>query len=196
MVMTKQRIVGRTIDLRDVTASDASFVFSLRRDPLRRTYLSETPDDLHAQLIWIERYRAERRQFYFIIEDKRGAPLGTIRVYDLQPDSFCWGSWILRPGAPPKAALESALLVYEFGFRELGLKRSHFDVRKENRRVVEFHKRFGAKIVRENDLDYFFTFSVHDYMSIRPKYVGFLPESAAAITEFAGTATLTASSHS
>ena len=40
----------------------------------------------------------------------------------------------------------------------------NFDVRKENKKVIRFHKMMGAKIVGENDIDYFFECSKADYL--------------------------------
>ena len=51
---------------------------------------------------------------------------------------------------------------------------SHFDVRKENQRVVAFHRRFGAKIIEENDSDVFFNFNKLDYEVTRNKYKRYL----------------------
>lgn len=172
----KALIRGKTINLRNVGVDDAPFILSLRLDPRLNSHLSSTDPSLAAQRAWIERYRAEPgQQYYFIIEDHSGQPHGTVRVYDLQPQSFCWGSWIVHPQAPRKAAIESALLVYEFGFFELGFAQSHFDVRKQNTRVVDFHRRFGATIERESEQDYFFRFLRSDYERVRPQYLGFLP---------------------
>ena len=113
--------------------------------------------------------------YYFIISDWNKKSLGTIRIYDIQEDSFCWGSWILSKDAPSNAAIESALLIYDFAFFSLHYPKSHFDVRKENQRVVEFHKRFGASIVSEDDLNFYFQYDRDAYISVRHKYRRFFP---------------------
>ena len=84
------------------------------------------------------------------------APIGTIRLYDPQGDSFCWGSWILAQGSPASAAMESALMVYAYAVDYLGFTAAHFDVRRGNERVWRFHERFGAVRVRETALDYWY----------------------------------------
>jgi len=94
-------------------------------------------------------------QAYFIIEDRAGDPLGCVRIYDARGDSFCIGSWILRAGAPQRAAIESSLMVYALGIDHLGFRRAHFDVRKRNERVWTFHERCGARRVGETDDDSF-----------------------------------------
>ena len=88
--------------------------------------------------------------------------------------SFCWGCWIIKDGAPKTTAIESALQIYELGFKKLNFDMAHFDVRKDNKKVIAFHKRFGAKIVDEDELNYYFYFFKKDYEKIRIKYEKFL----------------------
>ncbi len=100
--------------------------------------------------------------------------LGLVRVYDLKKDSFCWGSWLIKNGAPKSTAIESSLQIYEFGFGELGFQQSHFDVRKENQKVVVFHERFGAVRVNEDELNYYFIFKESTYQNTKRKYKKFV----------------------
>ena len=116
----------------------------------------------------------EKKEFYFIIESKIGDNLGLVRMYDFKDNSFCWGSWLIKDNAPKSTAIESALQIYEFGFYKLGFEKSHFDVRKGNDKVISFHERFGAKIIDENELDYFFDFYKQDYEIMKKKYTRYL----------------------
>lgn len=93
-----------------------------------------------------------------------------MRVYDLQPDSFCWGSWLIKDNAPTTTAIESALLLYGFG--ELSYKKAHFDVRKGNERVIAFHKRFGAQVVNEDELNLYFNYPLENYLKIKKSTEG------------------------
>lgn len=175
MTFQKPILTGKSINLRAVTVGDAAFILRLRLDASLNTHLSATDPDLGKQVAWLEQHPWGQGQYYFIVEDKSAKAVGTVRLYDFQDDSFCWGSWILLPEAPRKAAVESALLVYEFGFYQLGFLRSHFDVRKKNTRVIDFHQRLGAQIVRESELDYFFIYCRKDYEAIKERYRSFLP---------------------
>lgn len=153
------KIELKSIRLRLVEESDACFILSLRLDERYNRFLSKGAADVEAQKAWIRKYKQDEAsgfQYYFIIERLDGIPCGTVRIYDLQPDSFCWGSWILNEDKTRHAAIESTLLVYEVGFNRLGFSRSHFDVMKANKGVVAFHKRMGAAIVREDDQNYYF----------------------------------------
>lgn len=112
-------------------------------------------------------------QIYFIIEHD-AQPVGTVRLYDQQGMSFCWGSWILADDAPKSSAVESTLMVYKVGM-ELGFSSSHFDVRKRNEKVWQYHERLGAKRVGETDLDYLYEIDREAIEKIFAKYADRLP---------------------
>lgn len=107
-------IRGKTLVLRNAVVADAAFILSLRTNPQKTRHLSKVSDDLDAQVAWLISYEERDAEAYFIIEDVHGVPLGTVRIYDAQGYSFCWGSWILLENAPSSAAIESALMVYAY----------------------------------------------------------------------------------
>ncbi len=166
-------ITGKNINLRLAEVDDADFILSLRTNKELNQYISTGDYSLDAQIDWLKQYKLKEKaksEYYFIIESKSQIKLGTIRIYDLKGDSFCWGSWLLSKGAPAYAAIESSLMLYDFAFLSLGFKRSHFDVRKGNANVVAFHKRFGATVRSSDDLNYYFTFPRENYLETRKKY--------------------------
>ena len=137
-------VPGRNIVLRDVEESDAAFILALRLDPALNRFLSPVADDVERQRAWIRGYLAGAGQAYFVICDREGHPIGTVRLYDATGDSFSWGSWILQRDAPVTAAMESALLVYRLGL-SWGFQASHFQVSKGNDTVIRFHELWGAQ---------------------------------------------------
>lgn len=166
-------INGKNINLRTVNIDDASFIYNMRQNQFKTKYLSRVVGTLENQKEWIVNYKQrelKQQEFYFVIESKSDEKLGLVRIYDLQDKSFCWGSWLIKDDAPTSTAIESVLQIYEFGFYNLGFEKSHFDVRKGNDKVLSFHQRFGAKIVDENELDYFFNFEKNDYEIIKKRY--------------------------
>ena len=166
---------GKSIFFREVTVEDSEFIVGLRTDPEKNKYLSTTSEDIEEQKKYCYKLLKENIDYYFIICDWDQNPIGTIRIYDFQADSFCWGSWIIAQNAPASAAIESALLSYDFAFLSLHYRKSHFDVRKKNTRVLEFHKRFGASVFKEDELNYFFSYDREAYLKIRAKYKRYLP---------------------
>lgn len=156
---------------------DAKFIISLRENPSLNKYLSQVESDVEKQRKWLIEYKkreANRSEFYFIIKELDGNNLGTVRLYDFQLNSFCWGSWIIDPNSPRKTAIESAINIYEFAFSRLGFSRSHFDVRNENIKVINFHKRMGARIEKANELDTYFTITKEDYEESKKNFTEFL----------------------
>ena len=163
--------------MRTVTTEDAEFIYNMRQNQNKTKYLSKVTGTVESQKEWIKNYKQredEQKEFYFLIESKDEEKLGLVRMYDFQDESFCWGSWLIKEDAPKTTAIESALQIYEFGFYNLGFEKSHFDVRKGNDKVIAFHQRFGAKIVDEDELDYFFNFEKRDYEIIKEKYKRYL----------------------
>ncbi|MBF7730511.1 GNAT family N-acetyltransferase [Pseudomonas sp. N040] len=147
------KLESKTVSLRLIESTDAEFVLKLRLDERYNKFISSVSSDVADQREWIKRYKTDEAagaQFYFIIERNDGTPCGTIRVYDLRQDSFCWGSWILNDDKTRYAALESAFLIYKFGFENLGYIKSHFEVMKGNEKVISFHKKMGAVQVGED----------------------------------------------
>lgn len=176
---SSMNIYGKNIQLVSVTHDDAEFILSLRSDTNLNRYLSKVEVDIEKQVQWITDYlkrETQRTEYYFVIADKGGEKLGTVRIYDFQFDSFSWGSWIIKPGSPSCSAIESALCVYEYAFNTLGFKKCHFEVRKVNHKVIAFHSRFGAQIVREDDQNYYFELLQSDYLCSKKRYLKYLPE--------------------
>jgi RimJ/RimL family protein N-acetyltransferase len=150
---------SKTIRLRLVNELDAEFILKLRMDGRYNQFLSSVSADVQAQKDWIKRYKkdeAEGKQFYFIIEKLDGTPCGTVRIYDLQQDSFCWGSWILNEDKTRYAAIESALLMYKFGFEGLGFNKSRIEVMKGNQRCISFQLKMGAVQVGEDQDNFYY----------------------------------------
>ena len=170
-------VMGKTLNFRDATPSDAAFVLSLRTDSQKSKYLSGVTGEIDKQIEWLKRYGECEDQAYFIIINQAEEPLGTVRLYDPQGQSFCWGSWILRDGVPKSAAIESALMVYSFALHYLEFKKAHFDVRKGNEAVWRFHERFGAVKVGETDQDYLYQIGNMAILSSMQRYKKYLPES-------------------
>lgn len=171
------KISGKNINLRTVEIDDAEFIYNMRQNKKKTKYLSKAHGGLADQQQWIHNYKQRentRKEFYFIIESKENKSLGLIRMYDFKESSFCWGSWLIKDNAPKTTAIESALQIYEFGFYTLGFKKSHFDVRKGNDKVIAFHQRFGAKIINEDKLNFYFDFKKEDYKVIKKKYKRYL----------------------
>lgn len=178
--MEFKHLTAKTIHFRLVEESDAEFICDLRNNPDLNKHISQSTALVSEQEKWIKEYKNRElslKEFYFIIErNDNNERIGTVRLYDFKdhPKSFCWGSWILNSNKTRYAAIESALLIYKIAFEEIEFEQSHFNVRKENTGVHNFHMRLGAKHVSGNDLDNFYIYPASAYYEILQEYEKFL----------------------
>ncbi len=174
---SSKNITGKNINLRIVELGDAQYILDLRTSNVISKYISRTENDINKQIQWLKDYKireAENKDYYFIIESKKCQRYGAIRVYDLRADSFSWGSWVIERGSPAHVSIESVLLIYAFGFYKLGFEKCHFEVRKVNKNVAAFHLRFGANIVNEDELTYYFEIDKFAFEKAKLKYNKYL----------------------
>jgi RimJ/RimL family protein N-acetyltransferase len=67
-------------------------------------------------------------------------------------------------------------MIYAYSADHLGFQASHFDVRKGNERVWQFHERFGARRTGETDLDYLYSIDIAALRESRQQHADFLPD--------------------
>lgn len=167
-------VEGVQLRLRLVQPEDAAFIYSLRTDPSLNVHLAEVTGTVDDQRRWIERYKAREQalgELYYVIERKDASAFGLVRLYNIAPDIFTWGSWVLGHDKPKKAALESAVLSFGIGFRTLRIPQAIIEVRRDNAHAIAFYQRFGARRTGENELDLLFEYSQADYDAA---YEGFM----------------------
>lgn len=171
---------SKTVYLRLVQPEDAAFICSLRNNEQLNKFISKSTSEEDAQRDWIMNYKnreSKGEEYYFIICRKSDdLEIGTIRIYDFKenPKSFCWGSWILNENKTKYAAVESALLVYEAGFENLGFEQSHFEVMKGNEKVHNFHLRMGAEKISEDEDNIYYIFPKDRYETNKIEYANYL----------------------
>jgi len=168
------RIVGKTLAFRNAGVEDAEFIYGLRIDEDKSRHLSKVSGEIESQRKWLLGYQERTDEAYFIIVSLDDEPLGTVRLYGAEDDRFCWGSWILKDGAPANAAIESALMVYDYALNHLGFHSAYFQVHKANLSVCKFHERFGAVRVDEDEVQYHYTLSQEAIISSMNRYKRFL----------------------
>ena len=169
--LKKEKLLfSKNLILRDADETDSDFILSLRTDPVISKFLSQTSASIEHQISWMRSYKDRRDQAYFIIEDRASNKLGCIRIYNPTETSFDWGSWLIVEDAAPYVALESALSIYSYA-RRLGFLTAKIDVRKDNVTVWKFHENiFGAKLLRETDIDRFYEVTTEDIDMRLKKY--------------------------
>lgn len=162
--IVSEALIGKYVNLREVKIDDADFILKLRCDDKKSQFLHKTEYNLEKQQSYINHYLKIQNEWYFIAEDKNGVRIGTYRIYDVQGDSFCIGSWLMEDGVSAEQSFETDYLVRLYGFNILGFNKIHFDVRKENKKVWRYHMSLGAKKTGETELDYLWEVTKEDYL--------------------------------
>ena len=148
---------------------------SLRLDKQLCKYLKPTDPSVEKQRQWIEGKQLKKNDYHMIIEDKRGSKLGVIAVYsiDYNIKTFDIGRWIISKKAPIFVAIESIILLYHFAFDTLDLESALFEARKNNLRVIDFHKKLGAKIIGRDEQYVYFRFDKKSFRKTLIMFQGF-----------------------
>jgi RimJ/RimL family protein N-acetyltransferase len=183
MTPSLARVEGPNLALRFVQSDDAEYLHRLRIDPAYNSHLSAVRGTADDQRRWIDAYKAREAdgsERYYIIERRDGTPCGTVRLYDIKDDSFTWGSWILDHNKPRKAALESAVLSFDVGFKSLGKDRGFVDVRIGNTHAEGFYRRLGMTETHRTDQDIFFVYPRARFDADRAGYLTILEKEAGA----------------
>lgn len=164
------------IDVRLANESDSEFILSLRTNEKLSRFLHKTSNDLEKQRQWMKNYkeREERGEDYYFLYSKEGMPFGVNRIYDIKESTATGGSWICISGLMPDISVSTCIIGREILFDILQLEEERFDVRKGNKQVLKMHKMFGATIVGESDIDYFFSLKKKDFKINSAKLINLL----------------------
>lgn len=164
------------LNVRLVDESDACFILSLRTNPKLSRFIHSTEANLDKQRQWIRDYKkreAEGKDYYFIYHQE-GKPIGVNRISDIHDNWATGGSWVCVPGCDPKQSIATSMILREIMFEILKLEEDRFDVRKANRLVIKTHKMFGAHVIGESDIDYYFSLDKDSYFSNRQRIIKIL----------------------
>jgi len=172
---TTDDILQRKYDVkkRFVEVNDAQFILELRLDEKLGRFLSYTDDDISLQEDWINNYKKREKnglEFYFIYVNSTGKPFGLSRIYNINDNSFEVGSWLFSKDSPEGLSVLGDLCARDFAFnKNKEFTFCRFEVRKDNRSVVNYHKRFNPTLVGEDELNYYFELSREKYELFRDR---------------------------
>lgn len=161
------------IRLRTAVLDDANFILSLRNDESLKRFISATSQSIDDQKNWLKKYKereAQNSEYYFIVENLGGDKLGTTRLYNFHDTSFELGSWVFKRNGGTHAIIAD-ILTKEFAFENLGFEVCTFNVRKDNKSVLRYHKNYEPKILRSDELDVFFELSKADFNKNKNKFL-------------------------
>lgn len=154
-----KKIEGKIINLKSAREEDAKFILKLRQDENLNKYISQTSPSLQKQIDWIKNYlkrEVDKKEFYFIVEDKKLNSCGTLRIYNIKENEVTWGSFMLNSQRPDGASYEVVSLSLEFIFEELEIKKVNLDVRKDNKKAIHIYEKSGFKKIAEDELNFYY----------------------------------------
>ena len=172
-------IMGKNFDVyrRFAEVRDAAFILRLRQDEKLGRFLSVTNPDVSVQEKWLEQYKTRegnKQEFYFVFcRGETHKPYGVNRIYNLDQKSFEVGSWLFSDESPEGLSVLADLSSRDYAFSVLNAEYCRFEVRKENRSVVNYHKRFRPELTGEDESNYYFKLERDKYMYYRNQLLKF-----------------------
>jgi hypothetical protein len=162
------------IKLRLVEESDADFIIALRTDVSKSKFISSTNIDIEKQKEWIREYKKREKigeEYYFIAIDENDVEFATYRIYNKKKESIEIGSFISKPFYNvPINVIKVDVILKEFVFISLGYDKLNFEVRKENKSVINYHKKFQPYLEKEDQLNYYFVLAKQSFLAQKIKF--------------------------
>jgi RimJ/RimL family protein N-acetyltransferase len=169
--------ITSTITLRLADIDDAAFILSLREDPTLNQHLSPVSGGLDGQKQWLEQYKKREQagqEYYFILINKEGTPVGTTRIYNIKGDDCEVGSSILTVDAPPSSAIEGTLNCWDIIFSQLKLKTFHCQVTLGNKKAYRFHQHLGSTEINRDEENIYFIVTPEHLARLKKRYARLL----------------------
>ena len=138
-------IKGKTVQLRSLEEKDAEITFKMRNDSEKNKYLNSPPASVEAQKEYIAKQRQKPDDYYFLIEDLDGNPIGMKGFSDYKPAKHTIESGRFMGFGNQIQNLEALLLSIDFAFDILGCERIIMTVIENNKNMYSIQQKIGAK---------------------------------------------------
>ena len=173
-----EEITGKFVIMRNVTESDAKFILSLRCDEKKNKYIHAVDKDIDREIKWIKNQQMKYGDYFYTIVNHRGKLIGNISLYNLNQEKMEaeLGRWVSDGAAIEN--LESIVILHEFAFNRLELKRVYTKTLQDNKQVVSFWKRFGGRgqdnYHSDGKLFYYNVVSNNEWIKMKRKFSAIL----------------------
>lgn len=161
--------------IRLVDIEDAAFILDLRNNPKLNRFISQTSLNVEDQINWIKAYKkreSEKKEFYFIILEN-GIKRGFYRLYNINHFSFTIGSWIFDKCKNKQLPILTDLVVSEYGFKSLKLPVLLLDVRKQNKKVINYHSLKAPLCFNEDEENFYYLIKSEDWENSKKNILNF-----------------------
>ncbi|WP_339657188.1 GNAT family N-acetyltransferase [Flavobacterium frigidarium] len=162
------------IKLRLVEIADADFIIKLRTDSSKSRFISKTDSNVQEQENWIAKYKEREligEEYYFIAIDENDVKFATYRLYNKTIKSIEIGSFVSKPRYDkPLNVIKVDIILKAFVFKNLGYDELTFEVRKDNKSVINYHKKFNPTIIREDEQNFYFILERESFFKNKDKF--------------------------
>ncbi len=138
----KEKIEGKYVYLMSATPDDAEFTLALRQNPALTKYLPKLDISLEQQKSWLISQQAKLGDYFFVAKTLDDKPIGTVSIYDIKGDTSESGRLALIGNSLEN--VEASLLLFQFAFDILGLKKVTGYIVDGNKRAERFNRQFGC----------------------------------------------------
>lgn len=160
--------------MRLIEENDAEFIVDIRTDINKSKFISSTDSNIEKQKQWIRNYKKREtinKEFYFIAIDENDEKFATYRLYNISNDSIEVGSFVSKPFY--KIALNVIkvdVILKSYVFETLGYDSLNFEVRKNNKTVINYHNKFKPDLINEDDLNYYYKLEKNSFFTNKVKF--------------------------
>lgn len=135
-------VEGIGINLRSVEESDAEFTYRIRQDRERTKFVHSVNGTVEDQRQWIKNQRQREGDYFFIVEDKSGNPLGTVGYYDIEQKNGEMGRMVINGSFAQNC--DAIIQLRRFAFEIVGADYVRCTAVSSNKPVVAQLKRLGG----------------------------------------------------
>lgn len=141
-MVLENSIQGRYVNLRSVVETDAEVTWKFRQNKEKTKFLHRVDGTVEDQRKWIIKQNTTEGDYFFLVEDKEGNPVGTVGVSEIVDRRGHIGRLLSYGNA--FQSIESYALLIRFCFDKLNLIEVYGDTDIANRSAMEFIKIYGA----------------------------------------------------
>ena len=173
-------IYGLTVRMRSIEEKDAEISYKMRTDPAKNRFLHKTHGGVEHQRQYIAKERLDPTDYYFVIEDLDGKPIGLKGLYEYDPEKKTVVSGRFIGYGSQVQNMEALMLGFDFAFDVLGVETVTMDALENNTCMLSIQKKFGVEFThrfREEGMEFDSVCSVltkEAYAKTRPGIEGLI----------------------
>ena len=145
MAVYDKVLVGRTIKMRSMEETDAEITYKMRNDPEKSKFLNAPPKSAEEQRNYIAKQRRTPGDYYFMIEDLNGKPIGMKALTNYRPKEKIIESGRFMGFGNQVQHLEALMMGFDFAFEVLKVDKVEMTVIENNENMHSLQVRMGAK---------------------------------------------------